>query len=277
MDQADRRKTIWRIGIFSLLVTLVAWVAPLLGGSPNSPGPGFVLWGTAPLVVSLLIRLVTHDWADLGIKPAFSGNLRWYLFSVAIYPAVMVLTLLIDVLISVASVSEFSMGKYLQTALTARPVFFIFAIFEEVGWRGYLAPKLTSLRLNHFVASALVAVVWTAWHIPYLRDLLWIYDSAENLVTFIPRYLLLLFVLSIVYGKIRHITGTFWPVVLMHAASNAIGHPLAAEYMTIPAGKEFLASVSTGLIAIVLFGLLGVALSIFPTDARSNKVRTPAK
>jgi membrane protease YdiL (CAAX protease family) len=137
-----------------------------------------------------------------------------------------------------------------------------------MGWRGYLAPKLASLSVNHVAASALVAVVWTAWHVPYLRDLLWIYNS-ENLMTFIPRYLLLLFVLSIVYGEVRNITGTFWPAVLMHAVSNAFGHPLAAEYVTIAPGKEYLASVSTGMIMIGLFGLLGIALyRRFPRSSR---------
>lgn len=46
----------------------MAWVEPLLGGSPAAPGTGVVLWGTAPLLVSLLMRIVTKDWSDLGLK-----------------------------------------------------------------------------------------------------------------------------------------------------------------------------------------------------------------
>jgi membrane protease YdiL (CAAX protease family) len=260
MNASERKKTTWHIVIFSVLVTVIAWIAPLLGGSPTSPGLGFILWGTAPLIVSLLMRAATRDWSDLGIKPAIGKNIRWYIISLLGYPVIMVLTLVVGVLISVSSVSGFSLGQYLQTALAAVPIFFIFAIFEEVGWRGYLSPKLASLGINNYLASALLAVVWTAWHIPYLRELTWVYAS-EDLLTFVPRYYLVLFALAILYGEIRSITATFWPAVLMHAVSNSFGHPLAAEYVTVAAGKEYLASVSTGLIMIVLTFLLAVGIN----------------
>ncbi len=258
MNDFDRKKTIWLIVIFSVLVTGVAWIAPLLGGSPSSPGLGFILWGTAPLLVSVLIRAVTHDWSDLGIKPAIGQNVRWYLISFLALPGVMVLALLVGVLSSVSSVSEFSLEQFLQTTLTALPMFFIFALFEEVGWRGYLAPKLASLGINIYVAAALVAVVWAAWHLPYIRELTWVYSS-ENLATFIPRFYLVCFALSIVFGEIRSITATFWPAVLMHAVGNSFGHPLSAEYVTIAAGNEYLGSLGNGLFMIAFVVLLGVA------------------
>jgi membrane protease YdiL (CAAX protease family) len=172
----------------------------------------------------------------------------------------MALTLLLGVLISVSSVSEFSIGKYLQTALTALPIFFIFAIFEEVGWRGYLSPKLASLGINSYIAAALVAVVWASWHLPYFRELSWVYSS-EDLITFIPRFYLTCFAVSIVYGEIRNITGTFWLAILMHAVGNSFGHSLSAEYVTVAAGKEYLGSISNGLFVIVFFILLGVAIN----------------
>jgi len=160
MNDVDRKKTIWRVIAFSALVTVVAWVAPLLGGSPSAPGLGFVLWGTAPLLVSILIRAATKDWSDLGAKPAFGKNLRWYLISLLALPILMIVTLLIGILLGFSSINEFALGKFLPTFLSALPIFFIFAIFEEVGWRGYLSPKLDSFGLNRFVASAIVAVVW---------------------------------------------------------------------------------------------------------------------
>jgi membrane protease YdiL (CAAX protease family) len=260
MNDPERRKTIWLIVIFSVLVNVVAWIGPLLGGSPASPGPGFILWGTAPLLVALLMRMVTRDWSDLGIKPAIAKNAWWYIVSFLALPVLMALALLVGVLFSVSSLSGFSMVPFLQTTLTALPIFFVFAIFEEVGWRGYLAPKLASLGINRYAAAALVAVVWASWHLPYFRELAWVYSS-EDLATFIPRFYLACFAFSILYGEIRGITATFWPAVLMHCVGNAFGHPLSADYITFTAGKEYLGSVGNGLILIALVGLLGVAIN----------------
>jgi membrane protease YdiL (CAAX protease family) len=260
MNASERQKTIRLIVIFSIAVTVVAWIAPLLGGSPGSPGLGFILWATAPLLVSLLIRAVTRDWSDLGGKPAIRQNLRWYIISLLAYPVTMVLAAVSGALTSVSIFTEFSLGQYLQIMLSALPFFFIFAIFEEVAWRGYLAPKLDSLGINRYVAAGIVAIVWASWHLPYIRDLTWDYTS-ESMVIFIPRFYLATFAFSLVFGEIRSITGTFWPAVLMHAVGNAFGHPLAAEYVAVVEGKEYLGSVGNGLFVIAFMILLGIAIN----------------
>jgi membrane protease YdiL (CAAX protease family) len=274
VNDSERKQTIRRVVIFSALVTVVAWIAPLLGGSPSSPGLGFILWATAPLLVSLLMRAVTRDWSDVGAKPAIRKNLMWYIISLLAYPITMVLAALTGILTSVSSVSEFSLGQFLQIMMTSLPFFFIFAIFEEVGWRGYLAPKLASLGMNNYVAAALVAGVWATWHLPYIRDLTWDYTS-ENLVIFIPRFYLATFAFSIVFGEIRRITATFWPAVLMHAMGNAFGHPLAADSVTVAAGQEYLGSVGNGLFVIAFMILLGVAINRWQLK-RSTPSNTPA-
>ena len=263
MNNVERKNTIWHIVIFSVLVTVLALVSPFLGGSPASPGPGFILWGTTPLLVSLLIRTVTRNWSDFGLKPAFRKTAKWYLVSLLTFPLVMVLTLIVDVSLSLVSVSEFPLGKYLQTALTALPIFFIFAIFEEVGWRGYLSPKLDSLGINRLTASAIVAVVWGTWHMPYIRELTWVYssNSSESLIAFIPRFYFVCFALALVYDEIRSITGTFWQAVLMHAIGNSFGHPFIAEYVNFSAGMEYLGSISNGLFMIAFTLILGVIIN----------------
>lgn len=259
MNALERQKTIRNVIIFSVLVLIVAWFAPLLDGNSTSQGPGFILWGLAPLLVSLLLRATTRDWADFGAKPAIKKNLQWYIVSALFYPVIMVLALFFGALTSVVSVSEFSLGHYLQIALTALPPFIIFAIFEEVGWRGYLAPKLTSLGLNRYAAAGLLALVWTVWHVPYLRQLPWV-SFSEDLLPFLPRFFLLLFSTALVYGEIRNITGTFWPAVLMHGVGNAFGHPLEADYVTVANGMEYLGSISTGLFVIAFVFLFAVAI-----------------
>ena len=260
MNDAERKRTIRYIVIFSLLVNVVAWIGPLLGGDPSSPGLGFLIWGTAPILVSLLMRAVTRDWSDLGARPAIRKNLRWYLVSLLAYPVAIALALLIGILLSASSVSEFSIGSFVQTALPAMVIFFFFALFEEVGWRGYLAPKMYSLGINVFLAHALVAVVWASWHLPYIRELS--AYTTEGLATYIPRLYLGAFAFSIVYGEIRIITATFWPAVFMHWVGNTIANPLVAGFVSFSEGREYLGSVGVdGLFMIVFFALLGVVIN----------------
>ncbi len=270
MNTAERQKTIRYIAIFSTLVTSLAFLAPFLGGSPSSMGPGFILWGAAPLLVALLMRLVTRDWKDAGLKPVFRRNAGWYLFVLLACPIFAGLNLMVGAGLSVASLSGFAWGPYLQMVLPGLAVFFLFAIFEEFGWRGYLVPKLASLGVNSFLGTAITALVWGTWHLPYLRELSWVYSS-EDLATFLPRFYLYTFAYSLLWNELRILTGSVWPVVIIHSLTNAIQHPLAADFLKISPGLEpFFAF--NGLFIIVLTGLAGIALN----RARMKKA-SPAK
>ncbi len=259
MKTSERNRTIWCIVIFSSLVLLLAFIGPLLGGTPSSPGLGVILWGIAPALVALLMRLVTRDWSDAGLKPAIRKNAVWYALSLLAIPGIMVLTLLVGTVFSLSSVSGFSLVDYLGKVLPGIAVFFIFAVFEEFGWRGYLAPKLASIGINSYLGYTITALVWATWHMPYIRELTWVYSS-EDLTTFIPRYYLLIFAYSILWNESRLITGSVWPAVLMHCLINSIQHPMDADYLTIAPGMEYLVSFN-GLFIIAVTGLAGIILN----------------
>jgi membrane protease YdiL (CAAX protease family) len=253
------RATVIRVSIFSSSVLAIAWGASLFGGTAQSPGPGLYVWALAPLVVALVLRASSRDWGDLGVRPMVRRNLRWYLVSIAAFPVLMILTVSVTLVTGTATLTGFSLGPYLATALVSWPIFFLTAIFEEVGWRGYLTPKLTSLGINVFVVSGLTALVWTVWHLPFLGSLAWV-DATENLWVFAPRFFLLMFALSVMYTVIRTATGTFWPAVVLHATSNAFGHPFVAGYIEVDPGQEYLGSTTNGVFMIGFALVLSIAV-----------------
>lgn len=258
MNTVLRKKTIIRIATFTILVIILAFLAPLLGGSPSAMGPGFILWGAAPLLTALLVRLATRDWADAGLRLALRENAGWYLLALIACPALAAINLIAGAWLSVSALDGFAWGAYLQMVLPGLAAFFGFAIFEEFGWRGYLVPKLASLRINPFLGYAITALIWGTWHLPYIRELSWVY-STEDLMTFLPRFYLYTFAYSILWNEIRTITGSVWPVVLLHSLTNAIQHPLAADYLKITPGMEPLFAFN-GLFIIVLTGLVGIII-----------------
>jgi membrane protease YdiL (CAAX protease family) len=264
------------VAVFIVLVLAVAFVAPLLGGNAGRPGPGFILWGLAPLLVALGLRLVARDWSDLGLRPSLRRNARWYLLSFLAWPAVMVLVLLVGALTGAARLDGFEPGRFFGLALVAFAGLFIPAFAEEFGWRGYLAPKVAALGINRMVGSVLVGVVWATWHVPFVSGFDWRF-GAEGTATLLPRFYVICIALSVVYGEIRAATGTFWPAVVMHAAGNAFGHLLALDYLRIEPGMAWVGSVSTSLVAALAFALLGIGLYRWRTHTAAAGAEVPAR
>ncbi len=260
---ANRKQTIRNIIIFAILVNGLAWLGPILGGDPTSPGLGFLVWATAPIVSALAMKFLLRDEVSLGLKPAFRGNGRWYALSVLVYPVTITIVLVLGLLLGASTISNFTALEFGTAVIPLAVTFFIFAFFEEVGWRGYLAPKVYGLN-DRLLGHMLVGLIWASWHLPYLREL-WAHTS-EGLVTLLPRFILGTIVFAVVYGEIRIRTGSVWPAVLMHWVGNTLANTLLTgsageEFVSLVPGKEWLGSFGVeGMFVIVLFGLLGSVL-----------------
>lgn len=69
-------QSIRNITIFTILVNGLAWLGPVLGGDPTTPGLGFLVWAAAPMVSALVVKLLLRDEVSLGFRPAFKRNGR---------------------------------------------------------------------------------------------------------------------------------------------------------------------------------------------------------
>jgi membrane protease YdiL (CAAX protease family) len=98
---------------------------------------------------------------------------------------------------------------------------FVWAIGEEIGWRGFLQPRLTEL-LGLRRAFILTGVVWIAWHYSFF-----IYIDSINLggnffINLVLFTIGLVFVYPILIGSMRAGSGSLWPAVLWHATWNIV-------------------------------------------------------
>ena len=223
--------------IFTILVLALGWVGrwidSVIGAAPGV-GPGMIIWIASPLVVSFLLRAFAGDgWSDLGVKVALKGEARWYVVSLLIYPAAAVVILGINHWSGESG--HLNGGALFITVFVAALLpQLLLNVFEESGFRGYLAPKLTALGVDRLLGHAIVGLVWGAWHLPYLAAIT--SYSSESLATLAPRFLLGAIAVSLVYGEIRLRTNSVWPAIIMQTAGGAfIGGLIAAGH--VPAGR----------------------------------------
>ena len=230
--------------------------------NPPTQSLGMLLWLIAPLVTVLFLRALAGDgWKDFGLMPSFKDNGTWYVVSLLIYPLAAVFVLTIGSMLGLVTFPNFSLSLLLSVFAVGLIPAFIKNIFEEFAWRGYLAPKIKSLRLNDYIGHMIVGLIWGGWHVPY-----WLFylgnaqiqtATAQSLVTFVSAAILGLMVASIAYNEIRLLTNSVWPAVLMHTVSNALIDVLVVRgFIQIKMGMGILASPAHQSLLTMLFFLL---------------------
>jgi membrane protease YdiL (CAAX protease family) len=105
--------------------------------------------------------------------------------------------------------------------LVGATIFFAFSVVpgsalgEEIGWRGYVLPRLQS-RMSALSASLLIAPIWGLWHLP-----LWLTGDPVKTPTFFVPFVVGVFALSVITTWVYNSTGgSLLMVVLLHATSN---------------------------------------------------------
>ncbi|MFL2141869.1 type II CAAX prenyl endopeptidase Rce1 family protein [Ruoffia sp. FAM 26254] len=94
------------------------------------------------------------------------------------------------------------------------PLFIIGGGFEEIGWRGYLQPKLEK-KYNYITAVLMVGIIWALWHLP-----LWfIKGTVQSALPFFL-YLFLVIILSFSFTTIYKYTRNIFLCILSHAWFN---------------------------------------------------------
>lgn len=93
----------------------------------------------------------------------------------------------------------------------------ISALGEELGWRGFLVPKLAEM--TTFTRTALISgIIWSAWHIPLIAfaD----YNGGTPVLYSIACFVVMVVGISVPMAWLRLRSGSVWPAVLLHASHN---------------------------------------------------------
>ncbi|MFZ5883409.1 MAG: CPBP family intramembrane glutamic endopeptidase [Chloroflexota bacterium] len=110
-------------------------------------------------------------------------------------------------------------------------VFEILTNGEEMGWRGYVLPRLQA-KYNALIASLIVGVIWSVWHLPkFFGTGL---SGERSFVWFTIAHLALAVLYTWLYNNTR---GSLLLVTLFHATANTAGIFLPVSF-AVPGGIE---------------------------------------
>ena len=106
----------------------------------------------------------------------------------------------------------------LQEAIIGILIGSIFALGEEIGWRGFLVPEL--YKTQGFTKTSVISgLVWGVWHLPIL--LFADYNSGTPVWYAMFCFIVLVVGISFIYTWFRIKSGSLWTAVLLHATHNS--------------------------------------------------------
>ena len=263
-------KIIRNICIFIFVALTCGWVGVLIDkqAAPQPEGEtlGILVWLILPLIAAILLRLFGGDgWKDLGFKPNFKGNIKWYIISLIIFPLVTILVLFIGSFFGWITFSNFNFNAFIYGFASTVIANFVKNIFEESVWRGYLTTKLLKLNLKDIWIYLIVGGVWGAWHIPYYLVFLPEADIFQILpvdkIVFALAAVFTMICWSVMFVELYRITKSVWPVVLLHTIEDSlINHLIIDGHITIIQGKEILVSPIVGIATSIFYVIIGLLL-----------------
>ena len=243
-----------------------------------------------PAVAVLVVcKIWQQQKTGIGWKPRLKGNVKYFLLA---WFGPMVLTLAGMVLYFAVFPSRLdTTGSYLaatagtaalqqleqqgitpmnyflvsaaQAAAYAPLINMIPAVGEEIGWRGYMMPRLKE-RFGLLNGRLLGGVIWGVWHWPLM--LLVGYEYGTNYlgapVLGLVVFCIFCFALNTLLDWLYERTGCIWASALAHGAVNAAGGIPVLLMNPADAYYTILGPMPVGLIAMLPFLAVAVGLTL---------------
>ena len=249
-------KGIWFYIIAFGLVLAASLLSRQLGADP-----GLAIMFTPLIAVLFMFFVVTRDgyskegWLSLGLHRA--GFRSWGL---ALLGPVAVLAFAYGLAWSLG-IGKFTwpganpiIGLPPSAILTGVSLSLLGALGEEIGWRGYLLPRLLSLGRTR--ALLLSGLLHGLFHLPLMLLTPFYHGLGERFIV-VPLFLLALTAAGVWYGYLRLTSQSVWPAAIAHTSLNIFAEQLANVTLAVsPLALEYLVGESG------VFTLIAIVLSV---------------
>ncbi|OYP44127.1 hypothetical protein CG709_04235, partial [Lachnotalea glycerini] len=151
-------------------------------------------------------------------------------------------------------------GQIYSTSITFYILAFLSSIItamgEEIGWRGFLLPKMSEI--FHPVPTVIICgLIWAVWHYPLL--IAGLYQSGTPLYYQLPVFTLEVILITGTLFYLRMRSHSIWPAILLHASHNYIDQLICAP-LTQSDDSAYFAG-ETGLITVVCIVIIVILLA----------------
>jgi len=213
---------------FTLLTFTISWSLwlPQALYSQGYTHTHIPLWGLGsfgPTIAGIIVLYLLSGTS--GLKELW-GRLRdwklpvkWYGF-ILLFPAALIMVSFLVHHILGGSIPALNLRESLPLIIPT----FLLVLFlggplnEELGWRGFMLPRLLAER-KPFAASLILGVIWAVWHLP----LFWIAGASQEGIP-VTWVLLQIMALSVIFTWVyRRTRGSLLVALFFHAALNTTG------------------------------------------------------
>lgn len=275
-------KVIRNIVVFIVVVILSGWIGVLVDSvlteQPEGDSLGMGIWLVLPMLTAIAITIFSKgNWNDIGFKPNFKGNIKWYLIAVLIFPVVTAIVLIIGAATKWIDLSAFDLRPFILLFSSTLLFTFIKNIFDGAPLYGYLTSQLIKLNLNDWKIYLIVGSLWGIWHAPYCL----VFLPETDIQTVLPVSRAIFFIVfiitiicwSVMYVELFRVTKSIWPCVVLHMVEDSLINPLVISgYISIVAGKEIFVSPINGIITSILYLFVGLGIRTYRRQANQMTI-----
>jgi uncharacterized protein len=256
----DKKALTWFL-IISFAISWTLFALPLAVKNDETLYPiavqglfALAMWGPGIAAIIATLFVAREPFSTLRLNTL--GPKRYYFWAWFLAPVVAVLTLAATILLGTGTFDstmtfmrellaqspqaqelppvEILVMIQLASALTIAPfINVVFAMGEELGWRGFLLPKL--LPLGEWKALLLSGAIWGFWHAPAIA----LHGHNFPLHPYLGVLLMTVgcMLLGVIFGWLYLKTRSPWAPALAHGAFNAIA--VSSFYFLNPEGLDY--------------------------------------
>lgn len=247
-------------GLFGYLLDQV------LTEQPEGDSLGMGLWLVLPLLTGIVLGIFNKDLNQIGIRPNFKHNLKWYAVSILVFPCVMLINIIVAKMMGGLIVGEIESGALFVLMITSFFTSCIKNIFEEFAWRGCLVTYLEKTRMNDWCLYFSNGLIWGMWHITYYMFFLpdeYFTDISRPMMVAVGIVVMIFW--SPLFVELRRLTNSVWPCVILHSMEDAVPTMLfvTANVLQIKPAYFVVLDPTRGIVPTVLVFIIGLVLRYY--------------